>query len=211
MPIRHYRERTLETEVTCDRCTLEYSVFGVFAFCPDCREHNSLSILRRNLALVRKQVALAATLTDSALQQHIIEDAYENCVSALDGFGREACRVRRHVSSDAAEAESISFQNLDGASTKLKTLFAASLADEVGEDDWSLLVRGFMRRHLLVHRSGVVDQRYLTETGESSTLLGRRISIDGAQTTMLADAVERLGETLIRILPATTNSTTERS
>jgi hypothetical protein len=60
-----------------------------------------------------------------------------------------------------------------------------------------------MRRHLIAHRSGVVDQQYLDETGEASVLLGRRIVIDGVQAIALADAVERLGEALISVLPST--------
>lgn len=201
VPIRYYREKALETVVTCDGCTLEYAVFGVFGFCPDCRQHNSLLTLRRNLVLIRKQVALAATLTDAALRQHIIEDALENSVSALDGFAREACRVRASASVDPAKAESVSFQNIDRAARRLKSLFNVALVEAVGSDDWSLLTVGFMKRHLIAHRSGVVDQQYLDETGESPTLLGRRIVIDDEQAIALADAVERLGETLIRVLP----------
>lgn len=203
VPIRHYREKKLETLVICDSCTLEYAVFGVFGFCPDCRGHNSLAILRQNLALVRKQVALATTLTDSALQQYIIEDAIENSVSTLDGFAREACRIRSSLSADAAKAESMSFQNLDRAARKLQSLFDVNLVEAVEPSDWIVLTRGFMRRHLIAHRSGVVDQQYLDETGESSALLGRRIVIDDAQAIALADAVERFGETLIRLLPRT--------
>jgi len=30
-PIRYYREKQLETHVTCDNCTLEYAIYGVFA------------------------------------------------------------------------------------------------------------------------------------------------------------------------------------
>ncbi len=39
-PIHYYREKQLETEVVCVNCTLRYSVYGVFAFCPDCGQHN---------------------------------------------------------------------------------------------------------------------------------------------------------------------------
>ena len=44
-PIHYYRERQLETEVVCTNCTLRYSVYGVFAYCPDCGQHNSVQIL----------------------------------------------------------------------------------------------------------------------------------------------------------------------
>ena len=53
-PIRYYRESQLETEVVCANCTLRYSVYGVFAFCPDCGQHNSLQILGKSLEMVGK-------------------------------------------------------------------------------------------------------------------------------------------------------------
>lgn len=67
IPLKRYRERELETHVTCGRCTLDYSVYGLFAFCPDCGVHNSLQILEKNLILVRKQLALAASQPDDDL------------------------------------------------------------------------------------------------------------------------------------------------
>jgi len=33
-PIRRYREKQLETEVVCKKCTLRYMIYGVFGFCP---------------------------------------------------------------------------------------------------------------------------------------------------------------------------------
>ena len=45
------------------------------------------------------------------------------------------------------------------------------------EADWAHAQNGFMRRHVIAHRAGVVDQQYLDETGEDPTLLGRRIAV----------------------------------
>jgi hypothetical protein len=201
VPIRHYREKKLETHVTCDSCTLEYAVFGLFGFCPDCRQHNSVTILARNLALTRKQLALTDTLTDPDFRQHMIEDTLENCVSAFDGFARETCRVRRSKSSDPPKAEAMSFQNLERAASRLHTLFGVDFKTAADAGDWSLAHLNFMKRHLIAHRSGVVDQQYLTETGEPPALLGRRIAVEATQVALLADAVERLGITLVRVLP----------
>src|SRR5205823_9626043 len=94
IPLKRYRERTLETHVCCSNCTLDYSVYGIFAFCPDCGSHNSFQILRKNVDLVRKQLSLAEQQTDNELKRHLIEDALENCVSSFDGFARETCRIR---------------------------------------------------------------------------------------------------------------------
>jgi hypothetical protein len=62
-PIRYYREKKLETEVICDHCTLRYTIFGVFGYCPDCGVHNSLQILNKNLDLVQKLLELAVAKT----------------------------------------------------------------------------------------------------------------------------------------------------
>jgi len=87
-PIRYYREKKLETEVTCDRCTLRYAIYGVFAFCPDCSVHNSLQIVRKNLELASKELALAETV-EADLADYLVADALENAVSAFDAFGRD--------------------------------------------------------------------------------------------------------------------------
>ena len=61
--IRHYSEIRLEEEVVCDHCTLRYTVYGTFAYCPDCGRHNSRQILDKNLNLAEQQLALSIRLT----------------------------------------------------------------------------------------------------------------------------------------------------
>jgi len=56
--VRYYRERELETKITCVNCTLQFAVYGVFADCPDCAVHNSLQTLQMNLDLTRRQLDL---------------------------------------------------------------------------------------------------------------------------------------------------------
>ena len=87
VPIRYYGEKQLETEVVCANCTLQYSVYGVFAFCPDCGQHNSLQILEKNLEVVSKMVNFS--VAEPELSEKLIENALEDCVSAFDAFGRE--------------------------------------------------------------------------------------------------------------------------
>ena len=61
-PVQHYRESQLETEVVCEKCSLRYAIYGVFAYCPDCGEHNSRQILNKNLDLAGKQLGLAESI-----------------------------------------------------------------------------------------------------------------------------------------------------
>jgi hypothetical protein len=200
-PIRYYREKTLETDVTCDACALQYAVFGVFAFCPDCGTHNSQQILQKNLDLVRKQLALAQTQEEADLNRHLVEDALENCVSAFDSFARTACRIRAPKSSHPGKCAALSFQHLPRAAARVRDLFGVDLQAAVPPNDWTAAHVGFMRRHLIAHKAGVVDQQYLAETGERRALLGRRIQVTAPDVERLAGVVAELGRHLVALLP----------
>jgi hypothetical protein len=199
--LRHYREKKLETDVVCDRCTLQYAVFGLFAYCPDCGIHNSLQVLQRNLALVAKQLELAATVESEELARHLVEDGLENCVSAFDGFGRETCRVRASRSQDPVRAANLSFQNLGGAATSVQSLFGVDLPSAVDAATWSRMVLAFHKRHLLAHRSGVIDERYVQSSGDTTAMAGRRVSVTPAEVTDVATTLAALGAALVRLLP----------
>jgi hypothetical protein len=140
-PIRYYREKQLETDVTCDNCGLRYAIYGVFGWCPDCGIHNSLQILLKNLELAGKELTLAES-ADKDMARHLVEDALENIVSAFDGFGREVCR-RKSVD--------IHFQNLLGARRRVQEVFGFDFADGLSPDQWQHAVRTFQKRHLLSH------------------------------------------------------------
>jgi hypothetical protein len=198
VPIRYYREEALETKVTCGSCTLDYAVYGLFGFCPDCGVHNSLQILGRNLDLVLRQLELADSQTDPELQRHLREDALENCVSAFDGFGRELCRAHASRSSDPEAAAGISFQNLTRANARLSKLFGVDLQPGVSASEWSAAQLAFQRRHLIAHKAGVADARYLEESGDSPQMLGRRISVSPPEVATLVDVLRRMAAHLFK-------------
>lgn len=200
--LRHYREQSLETHVRCDNCTLDFAVYGVFGYCPDCSVHNSLQILKKNLSLAVKQVELAETIDDQDLARNLIEDALENCVSEFDGFGREACLIRSAKSSNQKACEKLSFQNLQRAAVSLNSLFGFDLATAINTDEWKFAHLCFMRRHLLAHRSGVIDQKFLDEVGEENGIVGRRVTITVEEVRKLSRILEGIGLQLIRFLPA---------
>lgn len=194
-PIRYYREKRLETEVVCSNCILRYAVYGVFAFCPDCGLHNSLQILTKNLEMVVKMLDMAAT-AEADLAAYLIENTLEDCVSALDGFGREICRVYAKKSTDPAKAEKVSFQNLDGAKQNLSGLFSIDLAAGLVADEWQSAVRGFQKRHLLAHKMGVVDEEYIRKTGDHSAVAGHKVTIGGDEVRELVQILDKLAHSI---------------
>jgi hypothetical protein len=198
-PIHYYREKRLETEVVCESCTLHYAIYGLFGFCPDCRAHNSLQILSKNLDLVIKQLDLSCTIEDAELRRHLTEDALENCVSAFDGFGRETCRIRAQRADGSAHP--ISFQNPNRFAGRLVESFGIDLRAQIAKLDWVEIHQGFMKRHVIAHRSGIVDAQYIAETSDPTATIGRRIPLEEHEVRNLAQLLRSLGRQLVTLLP----------
>lgn len=193
-PIHYYREKKLETDVICDECTLYSVVFGAFAFCPDCGTHNSAQILRKNLELAEKELALAETVEDKELSRYLVADALENAVSAFDGFGREVCRVHANLASDPVNAERVSFQNLKSANNRVRQLFGFELANSLNSDEWAFTCKCFQKRHLLAHKMGVVDKKYIDETQDGDAVVGRKIRISADEVRQFTANLMTIGD-----------------
>jgi hypothetical protein len=189
--VRRYLEPSLETDLVCDKCTLNYAIYGVFAFCPDCGAHNSLLILNKNFDFVRKLLAFADT-ADADMRERLTHDALENAVSAFDGFGREVCRTLAEKSGTPV-ASNLSFQSLASARDALMRHFAFDLRDGLSDDEWAFLITAFQKRHLIAHKMGVVDQKYADVTGDRSTVVGRKVTVTGPEVQRACELLSRLG------------------
>jgi len=201
LPIRYYREKKLETEVVCNRCTLRYAIYGVFGYCPDCGVHNSLQILNANLDIVEKMLALSGE-GGKEVADKLIENALEDAISSIDGFGREICKVYAAKSSDAAKAQNISFQNIAKARDQIRSLFNMDIAAPLAQDEWSSLTRAFQKRHLIAHKMGVIDQQYINATGENPSLIGRKIGVRPEEVSDLVKGLQKMGRFLSSQLEA---------
>jgi hypothetical protein len=182
-PIRHYREKELETEVVCDACTLRYAIYGVFGWCPDCGIHNSVQILTKNLELANKELALAESV-EKELADHLIGDALENVVSAFDGFGREICMRK---------GADIRFQNLSGARRKVQDVFGFDFADILAPREWGSACQVFQKRHVLAHKMGVIDEDYVQKANDPVAIVGRKIRVSHDEVKAAIRIIGKLG------------------
>ncbi len=198
-PVRYYREKVLETRVICDHCGLDYAIYGLFAYCPDCRQHNSYQTLAKNFELIVKMLELARSAVPE-VSRMLIENALEDSVSAFDGFGRALCRVHASRASDQKRAAAMSFQNLEGARKNLKEVFSIDLASLVQVAEWSLASRCFQKRHLLAHTMGVIDDDYVRKSGDAEAVRGRKVVIMEAEArellSVLITMAKKMADTL---------------
>ena len=85
-------------------------------------------------------------------------------------------------------------QNLEGAKTTFLDLFGIDLSADVAAEEWRAAASGFQKRHLVTHKLGVVDQEYITKTGDTRAVVGRKIGIG-------ADEVRGLARTISKLAP----------
>ena len=194
LPIHHYREKELETTVVCTNCTLRYAVYGAFAFCPDCGQHNSQQILGANLEVVRKMLDLAES-HDNDLRIKLIENALEDCVSAFDAFGRELCRVHADRTSNPATMNRMRFQNLVHARAELQTI-GVEMTAAITTDAWEQAFMLFQKRHLIAHKLGVADQEYVNRSGDRNAVPGRKVRVGSDEVTELRETLWRVADSL---------------
>ena len=194
LPIHHYREKELETTVICSNCTLRYAVYGAFAICPDCGQHNSQQILGANLEIVRKMVDLAES-NEGDLRERLIENALEDCVSAFDAFGRELCRVHANRTSNPASMNRMRFQNFVHARSGLQGV-GVEMTAAITPDAWEQALALFQKRHLIAHKLGVADQEYVDRSGDRDAVAGRKIRVSTNEVMELSNTLWTLAESL---------------
>ena len=86
----------------------------------------------------------------------------------------------------------MSFQNLDSARNSFLDLFGIDLSTAVDPEEWRAAAMAFQKRHLIAHKLGVVDQNYITKTGDTRAVVGRKIVIDAGEVKGLAGIINTL-------------------
>jgi hypothetical protein len=190
-PIAYYSEKELEERVTCSACTLKYTIYGAFGYCPDCGVHNSLQIANANLDLVLKTLDLAQTATPD-IAAKLIENALEDAVSCFDGFGREHCSLQPFK---------ISFQSITSAQQKLLTDAGIDISAGLAAGQWAFVCEQFQKRHLLAHKMGIIDTEFVGKTGCSPSMVGRKVTVSEGDVRTLVSVLRSIAETLYRGLP----------
>ncbi|MCA9902746.1 MAG: hypothetical protein KC547_02720 [Anaerolineae bacterium] len=114
-------------------------------------------------------------------------------ISAFDGFGREICRMYADKTASPAQAADIRFQNLTGAQSNVQKHFGFDIAGSLSPSEWSAAIRGFQKRHLLAHNSGVIDDDYIAKSNDATAIKGHKIAIISSEVTDLIVIVRTMG------------------
>ena len=190
----------MRLKVTCNRCQCRFSVIGSAYFCPSCgvssADHvfgqsldkieaalNALPLIRTSLNDPDGAENMVNLLIESSIVQAVM--AFQRFIEALWSRVPNAPAARRNV-----------FQSLSDGSALWEKATGKSYDALLEAHERKALTRYFQQRHLLAHREGLVDDDYLTRSGDSAYRVGQRLVIREESTRECVSLVRKLGNSL---------------
>lgn len=187
-----------ELHIQCEKCSVRYSVLGTAYFCPCCGfnsvERNAKSSIEKLMLKAERiesiQKAFEQTFTkDEAaiITKNLIENSLSDCVGALQTFSEEKYN---HLS--PVKAPFNAFQNVEKANKLWVALKGEGYETWLTQTEQQQLLLYTQRRHLLEHKGGIVDGKYLEITGDSSYSIGNRVIVNPSDVTALGKIVLKI-------------------
>jgi uncharacterized Zn finger protein (UPF0148 family) len=177
-------QKELQQKITCSKCSARYSVLGSAFFCPCCGHNsvietfdNSINKVKtklKNLDLVRTAVSKISEDEAEVTVRSLIESGISDVVVAFQRY----CELTfKNRTNDEIKIKSNAFQNLEIGGEYWKKLFGFTYNDWLSQDEYKQLNILFQRRHLLAHNEGIVDEKYLLNSGDTTYKIGQRIVV----------------------------------
>jgi hypothetical protein len=190
-PPFYYTEESQQKNFNCSACGAFNDIIGKFCYCSRCGTRNDLDEFE--------------TITMPGLRANINSGGnYGVCVSSIvsvfDSFVAQYVQQMVHRipirSARKARLERMRFHDLRATANEIKTGFDIDILGGIRSTDLSAMIRLFHRRHLYEHNSGVVDAKYLADTGDDSVRLGQAIHETQSSAHQLLNLVARMAENL---------------
>ena len=193
----------MRLRITCEACGCRFSVIGAAYFCPACGHNSAIHIFSQSLTRVRNIIhgltSICAPIADrdfaAQVRQSLIESQLSTLVTAFQRFA-EACYPK--LPNPAGELKRNVFQRLDDGSRMWHEAGGTRFDVILGSEDYAALKRRFQQRHVLAHQEGIVDELYLTRSGDPDYAVGQRLVICETDVLATADLCERLAAGMSR-------------
>ena len=191
VPIKEYKEKILETTVTCSKCALAFSIYGVFSNCPRCGQLNAKTIFEKSIEVSKKKLLLSQDKqTGRELKSDILKDALLGGISSFDALGK-ALRAK-HPTRIPHQPKNI-FQNLAQLNKCLTNEFGKTIDDYATTSNPRFFLKMFQVRHIYEHAAGVIDDDFVRALPEFSSKKGRRYLLVENEISMFLDELRVIG------------------
>lgn len=196
VPLPAAAAEPMRLKIACPACACRYAVIGAAYFCPACGHNAADQVFAQTVNGIRRSIealdAVRAAITDRDTAENtvrlIVENSLQNAVTAFQRCA-EAVFARFPT---APTARRNAFQNLSEGDQLWQTATGKAYADHLRPEELAALQRTFQQRHLLAHRQGLVDQDYITRSGDTRYKVEQRIVVRSDAVLEAATLVEKL-------------------
>lgn len=168
-PAFYVAEERQQHQFKCAACNAFNDIIGRYGYCSLCGSRNDGVEFRSEIDLMRSR------LTSGAPPGQCVRDA----VSAFDALvGRFVEQLVARVPMTKARRAKLMggrFHDFAFVRETLEACCDIKAGSSMADGDVAFLVMMFHRRHVYEHKGGVVDERYLSDSGDASVRLGQSI------------------------------------
>lgn len=187
-----------ETEIVCPDCSTAYSVIGTAYFCPCCGRNNVKTALINSMSSIEKMIdsldylekSLAEKVGKDAakdMASKMLEDCLGNIVSA---FQKYAELLYSQISKNSVKVND--FQIVEKGSDLFLQACGKGYDEWLSQYELNRMILFFQRRHILEHNAGIVDERYINMSGDTSYQVGQHIVLKKNEVSELLEIVRKL-------------------
>lgn len=173
-------------EFRCEKCNCRYSSIGAAFFCPSCGTNAVLVTFSNSLETVEKTVDSTSIIRQALVNsydenmaedsiRHICENGLVKIISSFERYA-EAC-FNKLPNSCQYKLHYNQFQRLMESDCLWKNATSTGYSDILNDKEYQTLNRYFQQRHLLAHRDGIVDQKYIDRANDHRFDVGQRLIV----------------------------------
>jgi Zn finger protein HypA/HybF involved in hydrogenase expression len=179
----NYKEHQVDSELTCPSCDFRFQVYGIFGYCPGCRNEN-LVIYDANLEIIKLEVSAGQD------PQRALRHAYADLVSTFEAF----CKRKAQTFT----TETTHFQKIFESRKFFKDHLGIDFLEDLNKDELLALRRVFQKRHAYEHYQGVIEEKYVRIIPEDSGLLNQKAELSLDEFVVASQALRKVLDKLIQ-------------
>lgn len=168
-PEFYVSEESQQHQFVCSACETCNDIIGRYGYCGVCGTRNDCQDFEQSIERIRNSLNKGAEPEDS------LKDAVSEFESFIDQTVAELAELATISSHRKNRLAGRRFHNIEEVSTIFAQWFDIDIRNGVSEQEWIDVLKKFCRRHVYEHKGGVVDQRYLDDSGDTTVRLRQRI------------------------------------
>lgn len=192
----------MQLEIECEDCSAHFSVIGSAYFCPACGANSVVRTYNDSLRKIKAKIDSVETVRKVLSDAVGIDEAELTCRSLVetclsDGVTafQKYCEGLYELTGKGKAPFNV-FQRIDDGSELWHEVVSQGYDSWLTIDELRSLKLLYQKRHILVHNEGIVDQKYIDKSGDSSYKIGQRIVVSKRDIEALLFSLEKLGNGL---------------